>query len=89
MCEHYIARGLCSDFPDWSIAAAGSETNLKIGYEYGHCVTGVRQEIEPHLLEPDLNEEAARSDQVVPEFLVDKSMVTTSAEVYILFASDG
>ena len=25
VCEHYISHGLCTDFPDWSIAAAGSE----------------------------------------------------------------
>ena len=88
VCEHYVLQGVCSDYPDWSIAAPGSETNLRIGYEYGRYVTGVVQEIEPHLLEPDLDEEAARSDQVVPECLVDESMVTTS-EVCILFASDG
>ena len=91
MCEHYVASGVCSDYPDWSIAAPGSETNLRIGYEYGRFVTGVEQQIEPHLIEPDLNEEAARSAPVVPDFVLEeKSMVTTSAEVhvYLFFISD-
>ena len=40
MCEHYVSHGHCADFPDWSIAAAGSESLVKIGYEYGRSVTG-------------------------------------------------
>ena len=43
VCEHYVARGIYTNFPDWTIAAAGSETNLRIGYEYGRFVTGVAQ----------------------------------------------
>ena len=79
MCEHYIARGLCTDFPDWSIAAAGSEASLKIGYDYGRFVTGEKLQIEP-----DFDEEAVRTDenQVVPDPLEEKSMVLTSAVVH-------
>ena len=85
MCKHYIARGLCIDFPDWSIAAAGSEASVKIGYEYGRFMTGEEQQIEP-----DLNEEAMHtdSDQVVPDPQEERSMVATSAEVYTRFVSD-
>ena len=82
MCEHYIAHGLCTDFPDWSIAAAGSEANLKIGYDYGRSVTGEEQGIEP-----DLDEEAEHphDDQLVPDPQEERSMVATSAEVYTCF----
>ena len=70
MCEHYISHGLCTDFPDWSIAAAGSEDSVKIGYDYGHMVTGEEQEIEP-----DLTEEAVQDagDQEVPDPLDEKT----------------
>ena len=80
MCEHYIAHGLCTDFPDWSIAAAGSEASVKIGYDYGRSVTGEEQQIEP-----DLDEEVVGTDggdQVVPDPLKERTMVATSAEVY-------
>ena len=87
MCEHYISHGLCTDFPDWSIAAAGSETNVKIGYDYGRSVTGQDDQ-----LEPDLSEEATNteSDQLVPDPQEERSMVATSAEVciYLFFVSD-
>ena len=46
ICEHYIARGLCDDYPDWSIAAPGFDTSVKIGYEYGRCMTGEEQQVE-------------------------------------------
>ena len=77
-----MARGLCTDFPDWSIAAAGSEANVRIGYDYERFVTGEEQQIEP-----DLNEEAVHTegDQVVPDPLEERSMVATSAEVYTCF----
>ena len=39
-CEHYVSHGTCTDYPDWSIAAAGSESLAKIGDEYAHSVTG-------------------------------------------------
>ena len=79
MCEHYIAHGLCTD-----LAAAGSEANLKIGYDYGHSVTGEEQGIEP-----DLNEEAEHphNDQLVPDPQEERSMVATSAQVYTCFLS--
>ena len=79
MGEHYIANGLCTDFPDWSISAAGSEANLKIGYDHGRFVTEEEQEIEP-----DLDEEAVHphDDQLVPDPQEERSMVATSAEVY-------
>lgn len=82
MCEHYIARGLCTDFPDWSIAEAGSEASLKIGYDYGRFVIGEKLQIEP-----DLDEDAVHTDddQVVPDPLEEKSMVVTSAEVHTYF----
>ena len=85
MCEHYISRGLRIDFPDWSIAAAGSEASVKIGYDYGRFVTGEEQQIQP-----DLNEEAMHpdSDQVVPDPQEERSMVATSSEVYTCFCSN-
>ena len=70
MCEHYIARGLCVDFPDWTIAEAGC---VKIGYEYGRSVAGVENEVEP-----DLNDE----DQIlVPDPQEERTMVATSSGV--------
>ena len=76
MCEHYISHGLCTDFPDWTIAAAGSEDSVKIGYDYGRLVTGE---------ELDLTEEAvqAAGDQEVPDPLDEKTMVVTSAEALV------
>ena len=83
MCEHYFAHGLCTDFPDWSIAAAGSEDCVKIGYDYGRLVTGEKQQ-----REFDLTEEAVQGDdQEVPDPLEEKTMVVTSAEVSLV--SDG
>ena len=80
MCEHYIAHGLCTDFPDWSIAAAGSEDSIKIGYDYGRFVTGEEQDSDF-----DLSEEGMDADgsQVVPDPLEEKTMVATSAEVFV------
>ena len=84
MCEHYIARGLCTDFPDWSIAAAGSEAELKIGYEYGRSVTGVEQETEQQT--DFIDEEAMHTDgdQLVPDPQEERLMVATSSEVSIV-----
>ncbi len=79
MCEHYIARGLCTDYPDWTIAAAGSKSNLRIGYAYGRYVTGVEQ-VEPEFSESP--EAVHDSDQIVPDPQEERSMVATSAEVY-------
>lgn len=69
MCKHYIARGLCTDFPDWSIAAASSEDSVKIGYDYGRLTSGEEQQIES-----DFNEEAVHTDgnQVVPDPLEER-----------------
>ena len=82
MCEHYIARGLRIDFPDCSIATAGSEASVKIGYDYGRFVTGEEQQIEPDLIEEEVRTD---SDQVVPDPQEERSMVATSAEVYTCF----
>lgn len=70
-------HGLCSDFPDWTIAAAGSEKFVRIGFEYARFVTKEEQQIEPHLLEPD----DVHSD--LPKSGADHelSLVATSAEV--------
>lgn len=83
MCEHYISHGLCTDFPDWTIAAAGSEDSVKIGYDYGRFVTGEEQPIDL-----DLTEEAVSADgnPVVPDPLEKKAMVETSGKVF--FVSD-
>ena len=78
ICEHYIVRGLCDDHPDWLIAAPGSETSVKIGYEYGHSVTGEEQQIKLNL---DKEAFHTDSDQVVPDPQEERSMVATSAEV--------
>ena len=51
VCEHYIAHGLCTDFPDWTIAAPGSEDSVKISYDYGRLVTGEEQQVELALSE--------------------------------------
>ena len=82
MCEHYIARGLCIGFPDWSVATAGSEASVKIGYDYGRFVTGEEQQIEPDLIEEAV---CTDSDQGVPDPQEERSMVATSAEVYTCF----
>ena len=88
MCEYYIGHGLRNDFPDLSIAVPGSESTLKIGYDYGHLVTGEKLQIEAnvhvHAHEANLDEEAVRrdDDQIVPDPLGEKSMVVTTAEVH-------
>ena len=73
VCEHYTARGLCTDFPDWSIAAAGLRPMS------GRFVTGMTQQAEP-----DLNEEPAGNDEVVPDS-EEMSLVATSAEVCTMY----
>lgn len=80
MCEYYISHGLCTDFPDWSIAAAGSEANLKIGYEYARMVAGEEQEVEQQI---NLIEEATDGNQIVPDPQEERSMVATSSAVSI------
>ena len=77
VCEHYIGHGITSSYPDWTIAAAGSETNLKIGYEYARSVTGVAH------AELDFNEELP-ADQPVPDIVDESSMVDTSADVRLI-----
>ncbi len=74
VCEHYIGQGITSSYPDWTIAAAGTETNLKIGYEYGCSVAGVAH------IEVDFNEEMA-ANETVPDIIDESSIVVTSAEV--------
>ena len=71
MCEHDIARGLCIDFPDWSIAAADSEASVK------------EQQIEPDLNEEAIH---ADGDQVVPNPQEERSMVAISAEVLVFLS---
>ena len=80
MCEHYVAHGLCTDFPDWSIAVPGSEAKVKIGYDYGRFVTGEEEQIVA-----DFSEEAlcANGDQTVSDLLEERSMVATSAEILL------
>ena len=77
VCEHYVARSLCTDFPDWSIAGAGSESLVKIGYEYGRFVTG-----EELTVDFDQYEEP---DQTAPNLQEERTMVAMSAEVCIQF----
>ena len=72
-------RGLCDDYPDWSIAAPGSEATVKIGYEYGRSVTGEEQQIELNLDDEVFH---TNSDQVVPDPQEERSIVATSAEVH-------
>ena len=58
------------------MAAAGSETSTRIGFEYARFVTKEEQQIEPQLLEPDDADlaEASALDQ-------ESSLVATSSEV--------
>ena len=71
-------HGLCTDSPDWSIAAAGSEDCVKIGYNCGRLVTGEEQQTELDLTERAVQ---ADGDQEVPDPLEEKTMTVTSAEV--------
>lgn len=82
MCEHYQSHGISTDFPDWTIAAAGTDTLVKIGYDYGRMVTGVEQSIEPNLVEEVVSKETD-ANQVVPGPLEERTMVATSAEVCV------
>ena len=79
MCEHYVARGLCSDFPDWSIAAVGSESLVKIGYDYGRSVTGEELTVDLDLYEDE------EHNQTTPD-LQEEATVAVSAEVCEFFA---
>ena len=63
MCEHYIAHCLCSDFPDWSIAASGSEAGLRIGYEYAHFVSNQEQQLDPNSLGPESVDDQVRAEE--------------------------
>ena len=65
----------CTDFPDWSITATGSESLVKIGFEYGRSIT--REELKIDL---DNYEE---NDQTTPYLHDDRTMVTMSAEVCV------
>ncbi len=65
---------MCADFPDWTIATAGSESSVKIGYEYGRMVTG-------DVLQIELDEEAESQSEIDPQ--EDRTMVSASAEVYV------
>ena len=77
MCEHYVVHGLCADFPDWSIAVAGSEAKIKIGYDYGRFVTGEEEQFVADLPEEVL---CADGDETVPDPLEERSMVATSTK---------
>ena len=70
---------MCNDFPDWSIAAPGSEKTLKIGYDYGRMVTGELQSEKEKL---DLLDEDKLSSEDVPDPQEEGDMVSTSAEVH-------
>ena len=75
-----------NEFPDWSIAAVGSEDSVKIGYEYARSVTGEEHQVEPDLAEDQLTEqltEPSDRDHVVPDPLEEGTMVGTSVEVHI------
>ena len=64
---------MCADFPDWSIAAAGFWERCQNWHDYRHLVTGKEQQI-------DLNED---DNQVVPDPLEERTMVATSADIYL------
>lgn len=75
VCEHVIVHGLCSEYSDWSIAAAGSEKSVRIGYDYGRSVTGMEQ--------VEINEDAV----VIEDAVMDSDpsgVVATSTMVYLL-----
>ena len=36
--------GVTTDYPDWRIAAVGSEANLRIGYEYTRFITRTQED---------------------------------------------
>ena len=64
------------DFPDWTIAAPGTESLLKIGFEYGRSVTG-----------QDLNvdlDQYEESNPTTADLNEDETMVTTTAEASII-----
>ena len=78
VCEYYVSHGLCSDYPDWSIAAPGTDVHVKIGYDYGCMVTGEwrsSQEEQDLLDEDRLN----REDACDPHDDTSGSTLTTSA----------
>ena len=70
---------MCNDFPNWSIAAPGSEKAVKIGYDYLRMVTGELQSEKEKL---DLLDEDKLSSEDVPDPLEEGDMVSTSAEVH-------
>ena len=73
----HCTRPLHFDSLDMTIAAPGSEDSVKIGYDYGHLVTGEEQQVELGLLEEAVQ---AAGDREVPDPLDEKTMVVTSAE---------
>ena len=74
MCEHYVAHGLCADYPDWTIAAPGTESLVKIGYDYGRSVTGEK-------LEADLDSYEEEGQTIPNPSDEGTSMVALSTEV--------
>ena len=84
-CASTTLHGLCNDFPDWSIAATGSEDSVRIGYDSVHSVTGE----EHHLTELDVPEEQLQgSSEGDQKYLIpwERTLVATSIEVrtYVL-----
>ena len=76
----------CAQFFHRTIAAAGSENSVKIGFEYARFVTKEMQQIEPHLLDPDPDD--VRSDLAETETGADheSSLVATSDEVRSIYS---
>ncbi len=71
MCEHYIAHRLCPEYPDWSIAAAGSESSLRIGYEYARSVTGVAEiSVDLEAYEEGTTDDHEKGASMLPEVSV-------------------
>ena len=67
VCEHYVACGF------WSIAATGSESLVKIGFEYGRSVTGE---------ELNVNLDYEEHNETTPDSQDEETTIDMSNEVY-------
>ena len=63
-------------------SCSSSEDSVKIGYDYRRFVTGEEQDSDFDLSEEGMNAEGSQV-HVVPDPLEEKTMVETSAEVFV------
>ena len=60
--KYYVAHGVCTEYPDWSVSAPGTESLVKIGFDYARAITGEGLSVDLDSFEQQASDTAPRLD---------------------------